>query len=81
MYPTSVPLRMEACAEGVGGEPGAFCDTALLKQGPWLTGAGGRHLGVSLEHVGNTWDLWISFGKTPSKSVAADMSADCCWRA
>lgn len=56
---------MEVCAEGVGGEPGAFCDTALLKQGPRLTGAGGKPE-VSLEHTGNTWDVWISLRKTPS---------------
>lgn len=61
-------VRVEACAEGVGGEPGAFCDPALLKQGPWLTGEAGRP-GVSLEHPGNTWDPWISLRKAPSKSI------------
>lgn len=47
---------------------GIFCDTALLKQGPWITGAAGRP-GESLEPGGNTWDPWISFWKTPSRSV------------
>ena len=41
---------MEVCVEGVGGEPGAFCDAAFLKQGPWLTGAGGR-LVMCLQHI------------------------------